>query len=243
MPEGYFGFTRLTELGPLVESDDEDGILIVDDQLELSKDDDLVYHVAEKDDIPSIIEEGLRGDMKSYEERNQKEMIRGIKAGRLLEEALNEAQNVADSAQPRMDASDLPNREDAVFFFPTVRFAAERASSLDEPIIVAVNSREIPCIDMLNIRDSGCAFARIDIADELFELYYNQAKEQAPVDREKEQELANRYWETARLYIPGDTGTSREIFCECNIPPDAIVEITKRVARLDSDIDIEEDLF
>lgn len=233
MPEGPLGFPRLTDIGPLVESEEDKGILIVDTQFELSVGDGYLYHIAERDDIPSIIENGIIGSKKPFEERERGEGP-GVEAQRMLNRALNEGQNVMDSGAPRLDASDLPRREDAVFLFGRRNKAVERAGGLEEPIIISVEADEIPC-NNLELEKPGCVVADLETADELFEMFFNQAKEQAPVDKEREEKLVKRYWNTARFYLGGNVGSRKEIFCSCDIPPEAIEEITKEVAMLDGD--------
>lgn len=244
-------FENIRPFGPFIELNGDDAIELYDSHFDLTNSDEFIYHIAHREDIPDIISEGLVGSKESFAKREQHEVKDegelmgpedafgpGIKAAQLLNEALAEAQNVADSASPRLEASDLASREDSVFFFETVSDARNRVGdNIKNPVIIAVNSNKIPCVSF-KVEETNCVSAPIEVADELFEMFYDQAKEQAPVNREKEQELADEYWNRAFPYQGGSAigGGLREIFCSCDIPTKGIEEIAK-VSRIPPDLD------
>lgn len=194
---------------------------------EKSEGEDYLYHTTFKDTLSGILKEGLVPDKDSPEQKEEMERADElgmdvdefrmysngspmVKARRWMEELLGDVQRFRD------DVSELPPHEGSVFFWTQENKAVGVAYQMDvEGFVVVVDPEKIPC---------RCAVANNDEADGVWTYFYNVAKEQGPVDRDREDMLANTFWDSAEWY-DGEKGASLEVWCDCEIPKSAIVKV------------------
>lgn len=174
----------------------------------------MLFHVTSEKRLPKILKNGFNRHELPLSTEYAKE-VSGIKD----EEDEEYFSDCSADAQEYLDEE--LGRPDSVYFWISKDRALISKSGLSglpyKLVILGVNPDKIPCV---------CKVSDTDIADEIYYEYYHACVNDILVQHEKIEELVEKWNETVRTYEPDKTyPDDHEVWCPCDIPPDAIEKI------------------
>lgn len=177
-----------------------------------------LYHVTSVPRLKNILKDGL-------EIHGQPLSTENILAehGRKLEEAkeLFEEEFEDCSAIAEQDLNELLDRNDNIFFWGSLDQALHAARSIKPHIIqplavIEVDSHSIEC---------KCTKGDANIGDELHDDLLAVCYGDRYIPEEELEKRADKYIESTSKYTPCEFIGGFEVYCPCNIEPDAIVGV------------------
>jgi hypothetical protein len=192
-----------------------------------------LFHVTRIRDAKDIAREGLKRGSPSPAEKKGRELAgesdrdfemaedqNTVKADRAFDELLADAKYAVEGAK------EYPSHEYGVFFWPTKKRAYRAESDTNwTGTIVAVDSDALPP-DCRPVRGD------IEIADGIWDRYWQRYSNYADVDEDALYEEAKLFWQTASWYDGTTTGSDDEVWVGCDVPPEAIEYIENADGRV-----------
>lgn len=186
---------------------------------------DYIYHVTRRRDAEPIFRQGLLVDSdpparkKQQELREQEKDTRGPMRDSPTVRAERDFDEIVRDAKREVEGTDkFPNHQPANFFWPTENQATQSAKSVRwGAVVVAVDVSKLP-------DHHQCAIAPTSGIDQLFKGYYDSYRGHGTLDTDKQWQLAREWWREVEEY-DGQTYRRHEIWCDQNIPPEAINRI------------------
>lgn len=177
-----------------------------------------LYHVTSAQRLKNIFEEGLDIQQEPLSTENiLAEHGRELKeTEELFEEGFEDCSAIAEQ-----DLNELLDRNDNVFFWGSLDQALYAARSIEPHIIqplavVEVNSHSIKC---------ECIKGDASIGDELHDDLLAACYGDRYVPEEELEKQADEYLKSTSKYTPCEFIGRFEVYCPCNIKPDAIVRV------------------
>jgi len=172
-----------------------------------------LYHVTALVRLKQIMKEGLSPGMETLSREVFKEEY-------MIEEE-EEEEFVDCNTEAQMYLDEELGRGPAVYFWTDIDRAYESMEGLRDLnlklIVLVVDPLKIPCT---------CYVSDAEIADEIYEEYYDACISETLVDTEKIERLVEEWEKTVEEYNPWKKYPSYyEVWCPCTVPPEAIVQV------------------